>query len=168
MDRENRVIGRAPRREVRGQNLLHRGVGILCRNSRGEVYVHRRTDTKDVFPGLYDMLVGGVVAAGESYEDAARREVGEELGVGGSPRYLFTHLYDGPRNRSWVAVYEVEWNGPIRHQESEIAWGAWLAWEELLARVDAPAAGAGDAPWEFVPDGLEIFGVYRERFPDGP
>ncbi|MBI4601397.1 MAG: NUDIX domain-containing protein [Planctomycetes bacterium] len=157
VDDSNRILGRATRREVRSKNLLHRGVGILCKSSRGAIYVHRRTDTKDVFPGMYDMLVGGVVGAGESYEAAARREVAEELGITGAElRFLFEHLYLGPKNRSWVAVYEVVWDGPIRHQESEIVWGSYLSLEALLAKLEE---------WPFVPDGLEIFQRYLASLP---
>jgi 8-oxo-dGTP pyrophosphatase MutT (NUDIX family) len=154
VDDENRIVGRAKRSDVRAKNLLHRGVGIVCKSSAGQVYVHRRTTTKDVFPGLYDMLVGGVVGSGESYEAAARREILEELGIDGpEPRHLFHHLYLGPLNRSWVAVYEVIWDGPIRHQESEVAWGSYLSLEEVIAKLEV---------WEWVPDGLEIFQRYRE------
>jgi isopentenyldiphosphate isomerase len=152
VDEENRVIGSATRREVRSRNLLHRGVGIICWNSRRELYVHRRTLTKDVFPGMYDMLVGGVVGAGESYESAARREIAEELGIEGpEPTPLFHHLYQGPKNRSWVAVYEVTWDGPIRHQVSEVDWGTFLALKDLVQKLDF---------WDWVPDGLEIFQRY--------
>jgi 8-oxo-dGTP pyrophosphatase MutT (NUDIX family) len=155
VDENNRVMGRARRSEVRGRNLLHRGVGILCWNSRGEIYVHRRTRTKDVFPGLYDMFVGGVVAAGEPEEEAARREIREELGIDGPrPRYLLHHLYLGPHNRAWVALYDVRWDGPIRHQESEVAWGTFLGLPDLLAKL---------GEWEFVPDGLEIFLRLRDE-----
>jgi isopentenyldiphosphate isomerase len=154
IDEEDRVIGCAPRAEVRLRNLLHRGVGILCLNGRGEIYVHRRTETKDVFPGLYDMLVGGVVGRGESYGAAARREIAEELGIAGpEPLWLCRYLYLGPRNRSLVAVYRVVWDGPIRHQEEEIAWGSYLAPVELERRL---------AEWEFVPDGLEIYRHLQE------
>ena len=154
VDEANNVVGRATRREVRERNLLHRGVGILCRNPRGEVFVHRRTDTKDVFPGMYDMFVGGVVAAGEEYAQAARREVTEELGVtGGDLRHLFDHLYLGPSNRSWVAVYEVEWAGPVHLQASEVAWGAYFTPEALQAKL---------AEWTFVPDGVEIYERYLQ------
>lgn len=152
VDQQNRVIGSTTRQQVRGKNLLHRGVGIVCKNPEGLIYVHRRTTTKDVFPGLYDMLVGGVVGAGESYDEAARREVHEELGIiGPDPTPLFHHLYLGPHNRSWVAVYEVTWDGPIQHQESEVAWGSYLSLEQILQRLDS---------WQWVPDGLEIFQRY--------
>ena len=153
IDGNDRVIGTAFRREVRAKNLFHRGAGILVRNSRGEIYVHRRTETKDVFPGRYDMLVGGMVASGESYEIAARRELGEELGIREaelSP--LFVHLYDGPHNHVRVTVFETTWDGPIRHQESEIAWGRWMSLDEILERIPE---------WDWVPDGLEIFERWR-------
>lgn len=152
IDRDDRVVGQAPRSQVRTQNLLHRGVGILCRNSRGEVYVHRRTPTKDVFPHLYDMFVGGMVGLGESYEAAAAREVHEELGIPDArPAFLFAHLYEGDRNRAWVHVFRVDWDGPIVHQESEVEWGAWMPEAELEAWCERV---------EIVPDGLEIFHRY--------
>jgi 8-oxo-dGTP pyrophosphatase MutT (NUDIX family) len=154
VDLQNRAIGKATRREVRSLNLLHRGVGILCRNSSGQVYVHRRTETKDVFPGLYDMFVGGVVASGESYDAAAKREILEELGIAGpAPDCLFDHLYQGPKNRSWIRVYRVLWDGPIVHQTEEVAWGAWLPESALEAWV---------REHPIVPDGLEIFERYLE------
>jgi len=152
VDPEDRLVGRALRPDVRRLNLLHRGVGILCRNPRGEVYVHRRTPTKDVFPHLYDMFVGGVVASGETYLQAATREVAEELGITGVPlEFLFAHLYQGPHNRAWVHVFQVCWDGPVVHQASEIEWGEWIPEEELdgwCGRV------------EVVPDGLEIYRRY--------
>ena len=155
IDADDRIIGWARRRQVRSLNLLHRGVGIICYNSRSEIYLHRRTSTKDVFPGLLDMFVGGVVGRGESYLASARRELAEELGiVGPSPNFLAKHLYLGPHNRSLVAVYDVEWNGPIEHQPEEVEWGRWICRHELQRQI---------TPGEFVPDGLEIYERLRDE-----
>lgn len=154
VDLENRIVGCTTRADVRKNNLLHRGVGIMCRNSRGQVYVHKRTDTKDVFPGMYDMFVGGVVGHGESYEAAATREIEEELGVRGvTVRFLFSHLYQGDRNRSWIHVFDVTWDGDITHQAEEIVWGGWIAEGELEAWADSV---------EVVPDGLDVFNHWLE------
>jgi len=104
---------------------------------------------------MYDMFVGGVVTAGEREEEAARREIREELGIDGPrPRYLFHHLYQGPYNRAWVALYDVTWDGPILHQESEVEWGTFFSLPDLLAKIEE---------WEFVPDGLEIFRRLRDE-----
>ncbi len=155
VDANDRIIGWARRQKIRKLNLLHRGVGIICYNPAKEIYVHRRTTTKDVFPGMYDMFVGGVVRRGESYETTAVREIAEELGIDGpTPRHLFDHLYLGPRNRAIVSVFEVEWDGPIRHQPEEVEWGTWMTRKELDAKIDE---------WEFVPDGLEIWFELVER-----
>ena len=55
------VTGCARRDEVRARNLPHAATAVLVRNGRGQVYLHRRTDTKDVYPGLYDVWAGGCV-----------------------------------------------------------------------------------------------------------
>ena len=65
-------MGIFPRQFVEQHNLLHRAVGLLVCNEQGEVYVHRRADTKSVHPSYYDMFVGGLVVAGEGLETAAR------------------------------------------------------------------------------------------------
>lgn len=152
VDRENRVIGRALRSEIRQKNLLHRGIAVLVRNSRGQVYVHQRTATKDLFPALYDMFVGGVVGAGEDYLQAAVREAQEELGVEkGELEFLFDHLYEGPQNFSWVRCYRVTWDGPIRHQPEEVQWGDWM---------DEDALEQWTREVTIVPDGLDVFAAY--------
>lgn len=152
VDLENKVVGVAPRPLVRSQNLLHRGVGILCWNSQGELYVHQRTATKDVFPSCYDMMVGGALEAGEEYAKAALREVQEEYGVGEVEiRFLLETLYDGPKNRSYIQLFEVTWDGPITWQESEICWGRWMPFEEVLTWIDQV---------DIVPDGLHVFRDY--------
>ena len=105
VDEQDRVVGQATRREVRRRRLLHRFSSVFCRDPAGRLYVHRRTDDKDVYPGMYDMTAGGVLAAGETYLEAARRELAEELGVAGpEPRYLFHHRYHGQENPSWSAA----------------------------------------------------------------
>lgn len=152
VDEKDEVVGRVTRAEVRARNLRHRGIAVLVRSSAGAVYVHQRTESKDVFPGLFDMFVGGMVGAGESYEDAARRELAEELGITGATlRLVGKHLYTGPRNHCFTAVYETVWDGEVTPQRSEIAWGEWVDEPTLTGRLDDR---------EFVPDGLEIYRRY--------
>lgn len=149
VDAEDRVVGTATRRRMRAEGLRHRCTYILVRDASGDVLVHRRTDTKDIHPGLYDLFAGGVCVAGEGYDECAEREVAEELGVVGAPvRFLFRHHYDGPGGPAWGAVYEVRWDGPVRHQPSEVAWSAWVC----PARLDRMLGELA-----FCPDSLEIF-----------
>ncbi|MEU4080775.1 NUDIX hydrolase [Streptomyces venezuelae] len=158
VDEQDRVVGQAPRGEVYARGLIHRCVFVRVRDAEGRFFVHRRTPTKLVFPSMYDMFVGGVVGAGESYDEAALREAEEELGVRGLPRpeHLFTFLYDsaGVVGKWWSAVYEVQCDLPVNPQVEEVAWHAFLTEEELAARL-------GD--WAWVPDGLAAHERLREH-----
>jgi len=156
VDEEGRVVRTVSRREMRAEGLRHRCTYTIVRNSRGEIYVHRRTETKDVYPGLYDATAGGVCASGETFDEGAARELEEELGISGVPlRFCFEHRYDGPGGRVLGAVYEVVWDGPIRHQASEIAWGAFVPLDRLRSMMD-------ERP--FCPDGREVVERWlRER-----
>lgn len=139
-----------PRREVRARNLRHAATAVVVRNSAGEVYVHRRTDTKDVFPGRYDFAAGGVLQAGEEPYDAAVREAEEELGVSG---VALTSLGEGDyadehtdyHSFCFTCVYD----GPITWQVEEVAWGAWVTVAQLRTMVRERA---------FVPDTVALLG----------
>jgi isopentenyldiphosphate isomerase len=156
VDEDDRVIGRVTRAEMRRDNLLHRNVAVLVLDPRGRIYLHRRTTTKDLFPSLYDVFTSGVVASGESYLEAARRELSEELGVvGPEPEFLFHHRYEGKHTRSHTHVFRVTWAGPITHQASEIAWGDFRTRASLIDNRDGYA---------FVPDGAELFARYITEF----
>jgi 8-oxo-dGTP pyrophosphatase MutT (NUDIX family) len=151
VDENDRVIGQSPRGEAYARGLRHRCVFIQARDAEGRIFVHRRTPTKLVFPSLYDMFVGGVVGAGESYDDAALREAEEELGVRGlpRPRRLFTFLYDdGARRSWWSAVYEVRCDLPVHPQAEEVAWHDFLPEDEVERRL---------TDWTWVPDGLAAY-----------
>jgi 8-oxo-dGTP pyrophosphatase MutT (NUDIX family) len=151
VDENDHVIGQSPRGEAYAQGLRHRCVFIQAKDAGGRLFVHRRTPTKLVFPSRYDMFVGGVVGAGESYDDAALREAEEELGVTGLPRpeYLFKFLYDdGAGQTWWSAVYEVRWDLPVSPQAEEVAWHDFLSEDEVERRL---------REWEWVPDGLAAY-----------
>jgi 8-oxo-dGTP pyrophosphatase MutT (NUDIX family) len=161
VDADDRVLGTTTRGDVRARNLWHRTVAVLCSNARGQLFVQQRSAHKDLFPEQYDMFTAGCVDAGESYEAAARRELGEELGVVGAPlEPLFKHRYDGPDTRTHTWLYRTHWDGPIVLQPSELAWGGFI---ELGALLDNPRG------WTFVPDGSAQFAeVLRRGLMGGP
>ena len=149
VDEDDRVVDTVPRREIRTRNLLHRCTYVLVRRSDGRINVHRRTDSKDVDPGAFDMLPGGVCVAGETYDYCARRELEEELGIAGAElRPLFRHRYSGPDGEAWGAVYEVTWDGPIAMQPEEVVWNDWVTREQLERMLGALA---------FCRDSVEIY-----------
>jgi 8-oxo-dGTP pyrophosphatase MutT (NUDIX family) len=140
------------RREMRTRNLRHAATAVVVRNSAGQVYVHRRTDTKDVFPGRYDFAAGGVLQVGEEPYDAAVREAAEELGVAGVE---LTSLGEGDyaddHTDYHAFCFTCVHDGPITWQPEEVAWGAWVTVEELRAMVRTES---------FVPDSIALLGEH--------
>ena len=63
-------------------NLLHCGIGCLIFNNQGdELFVHKRSKHKRLFPSMLDMFIGGVCSSGESPEVTLLRELAEEVGL---------------------------------------------------------------------------------------
>ena len=159
VDEDNHVVGSAARREMRARRLPHRSTYILVFNSRGEVYVQKRTLTKDVFPGYYDPAAGGVVLAGESYIDGACRELEEEMGIRDAPlQSLFEFYHADTHSRVWGAAYRCVYDGAVTLQEEEVESGAFMA-------VDRVFEAAATEP--FTPDGLYVLRRHVESVDGG-
>lgn len=155
VDGRNQVIGSAPRREMRARNLLHRSTYILVFNSHGEVYVQKRTMTKDVFPGYYDPATGGVVLAGESYEAGAVRELEEEMGIRQVPlTRLFDFYFSDPRSHVWGGAFTCTYDGPLTLQAEEVERVELMTIDEILQRAEQEP---------FTPDGLYVVRRYAEH-----
>jgi isopentenyldiphosphate isomerase len=152
VDQRGTMIGAVPRSLVHQHNLLHRGVGIFV--TRGEpirlrrsihqpdLYVHRRTATKRIFPSLYDMFVGGVSTMMESPLVTARREVGEELGLRRAQAMtgpvLQCIMVCTAYNRCVVDLfcYTAEPDEPITWQAEEVSWGEFVPYAVVEAAAD--------------------------------
>ncbi len=152
VDENNTVVGSAPRKEMRAKALPHRATYVLVFNSRGHLYVQKRTLTKDVFPGYYDPAAGGVVLAGEEYEQGAVREVEEEMGIRGVPLTpLFRFYHRETHNRVWGAAFSCVYDGEIVLQEEEVESGAFMAVPDILHLAQTEP---------FTPDGLYVLQRY--------
>lgn len=153
VDRHNRKIGHRPRAVMLADGLIPRASYILVFNDYHELFLQKRTDTKDIYPGYWDVAAGGVVLADESYEATAARELAEELGVRDVPlQFLFDHYYENNGKRVWGRVFTCHHNGPFTLQESEVAGGKFISVTEALRLADKE---------DFTPNGLEI--LYKMR-----
>ena len=142
VDENDRVIGTERRGVIHAQGLMHRSAQVLVFNSRGELFLQKRSDDKDEFPGLWDSSAAGHVDPGESYFECARRELQEELGISrpvdlrevcrfaASPETGFEHC----------AVHQCTYDGVVIFQPSEVADGRWLQPAGMDALVADPEA----------------------------
>lgn len=122
VDEQDRVIGRAPRRLCHGDpRLVHRVAHVLVFARDGRLLLQKRAPHKDVQPGKWDTSVGGHLDIGESYLQAAYRELTEELGVSGIPlTYLYASRIRNAIESENVATYLACCDGPFRFSSVEI------------------------------------------------
>jgi len=132
VDDDDHVIATVTRREMRAGRLLHRSVGIAVMSSDDRLLIHRRSTAKDVWPGWWDIAAGGVVLSGETYDDAARRELTEELGVVdaeleplGNGRFVDDNVAEICRG------YRVVHDGPFTFDDGEVTEVRWVTFAEL-------------------------------------
>ena len=147
VDDHDRVTATVTRRRMRAERLRHRAVFVVVTSSAGRLLVHRRSDAKDLWPSRWDVAVGGVVAAGESWDTAARRELAEELGVDAVPVALHAGTYADGDVDLVARCYRVVHDGPVTFVDREVAEARW---------VDRAGLDALMATEVFVPDSLAL------------
>ncbi len=157
VDEHDHVVEVVTRRRMRAENLRHRAVYILVTDSADRLLIHRRSDTKDVWPGRWDVAAGGVVGVGESYESAARRELVEELGIDAglsepvesleSLELLGPCAYADADVALVGRVYRTRHDGPVHFADGEVVEATWVSRAELDARMRRDP---------FVPDSIAV------------
>ena len=147
VDEDDNEIGAVARHIMRKQRLIHRASYILVFNTNQELFVQKRTMSKDMYPGYLDVAAGGVVLAGESYEQSADRELEEELGIKAKIQFLFDRYYEDADNRVWGRIFSCIHEGPFTFQPEEVADGWFMTIDQALDLSKKEP---------FTPDGLEI------------
>ena len=137
VDEEGRVIGSATRGECHnGSKLLHPVVHLHVFNSKGELYLQKRPEWKDIQPGKWDTAVGGHIDFGETPEDALIREVREELGITGfTPERLGHYVFESKRERELVYMHKTVYDGPIAPSREELAGGRFWSIDEIKSAI---------------------------------
>ncbi|SFA67371.1 NUDIX hydrolase YfcD [Metapseudomonas otitidis] len=134
VDEQDRLLGGLPRAELRERGLVSRGTFILLFNSAGQLCVHRRTLSKALYPGYWDVAAGGMVQEGEDYALSAARELEEELGIAGVPLREHGRFYfDEPGNRLWGAVFSAVSDAPLRLQPEEVMEARFMSLDQAQA-----------------------------------
>ncbi|GLC44019.1 hypothetical protein PLESTB_000220500 [Pleodorina starrii] len=164
VDEHNRVVGAEPRDDTVRNRLLGRGSYVLVTNDRGELLVSKRSANKDVYSGHWDVVIAGVVRAGEEYEDTAARELSEEIGVSEAAaraglRRLFVFPYQDSSCHVWGCAFTfAHGGGQLRLQEEEVDWAGFRSWEQVDRMLSEE---------RFTPVGKHILQLYRQEQQQG-
>jgi len=153
VDEQGNVFDTARRRELHSNpNMIHRAVHIIVTNPEGHIFLQKRAETKDIQPGKWDTSVGGHLAIGEDFNDAAKRELYEELGISGVPlEKLYSYLWKSDVETESVRTFLCTYAGEFRLDADEIETGRYWTNEEIRSNL-----GKG----EFTPNFEEEYSRY--------
>ncbi len=156
VDKNDRILRYADRSDVHGNNLLHRAVHILIFNQANDVYLQQRSRWKDRHPLKWDSSAAGHVTAGENYDETARRELREELGINVPVRKILKFPASARTDHEFIWLYRGEIHGNPIPRRSEIETGAFFP----PTVVDACVAARHE---NFAPGFMECWKAYRKK-----
>ena len=160
VDRQNRAIGVTTREDAHRLNLFHRAVHLYARGKHGGLILQKRSLRKDLEPGRWTVSCSGHVDRGESFEEAAIREMEEELGVLIKSTSLVALLYSDPAKGNgfeFVRSYEVTHRIYPMYNPEEIS----EIREIELAELDV---WIKKEPQQFASSFLSLFPLVRKKF----
>ena len=133
VNERDEVIGQAPRKEVHARGLWHRAIHVLVFNSRGEVFLQKRSLKKDIAAGKWDSSSSGHLDTGEDYDACAVRELREELGLklAQPPQRLFKIEACQETGWEFCWIYRGASDGPFILHPEEIETGDWFTPEAV-------------------------------------
>ena len=137
VNEEGETIGKATRRECHsGSKQLHPVIHLHIFNKDGELYLQKRSMSKDIQPGKWDTAVGGHIDYGETVEEALRREVREELGITDFiPEFITRYVFESAIEKELDNTFRTVYDGKIIPDTEELDGGRFWPIEEIKANL---------------------------------
>jgi 16S rRNA (adenine1518-N6/adenine1519-N6)-dimethyltransferase len=131
VDENNEVLGKASRSECHREGFIHRSVYVIVINGEGKIFLQKHSMKKELYPGYYACSTTGHVGYGESYEETARREIMEEIGVEAPLKEICKFKSFSKEEREISVLYLCRYDGWIKLNAEEISDGKFLSIEEV-------------------------------------
>lgn len=137
VDEGGNITGQAPRSVCHnGSMLLHPVVHLHIFNPAGELYLQKRSATKDIQPGKWDTSVAGHIDLHERPEQAVLREAREELGLFNiNPRFILKYIIETDRERELSYCYYAIYDGGFVLNKDEVADGRFWKMDEIRTQL---------------------------------
>ena len=137
VDEQGNITGCITRGEAHsGSMVLHPVVHLHVSNSKGDLYLQKRPEWKDIQPGKWDTAVGGHIDFGENVAAALQREAREELGITDfTPESMGHYVFQSKRERELVYVNKIIYDGDILPSANELDGGRFWTRQEIADNI---------------------------------
>lgn len=147
VDKEDNVVGCSPVALAVEQGLIRQTVSVMLFNREGKVFLQQRSIEQKLFPGFWEKSCSGHIDEGEVPEEAAQRELQEELGISGLPLFLlwkgYVEEWEPLRNiplKAFDHVFLGFYDGEMHFDRREVSGGKWIDPEEVSGLNITPGA----------------------------
>lgn len=136
VDAQDKVIGYGPRIEAIEKGIAHRIARVFLFNSKGELLIQKRSANHASLPNRWDQSAAGHVDEGETYEQAAYRELKEEVGVTGVlltkiAKYYTEETDETRMKRRFQELWLGHYDGVIQIDNYEVSESRWIQLTDL-------------------------------------
>src|SRR5579864_9272897 len=121
VDKDDTILAYRTRYECHHDKaLIHRTIGIILYNHKGEILLQKRSMLKDLHPGKYSISVTGHVTKGQTGEEAAKRELEEELGVQTALTFIKKFIVSSDQESEMANLFKGHHSGPFYPAKDEV------------------------------------------------
>lgn len=137
IDANDRVVASLAKTDVYAKKLGHRIVHVfVIHPETKQLFLQVRSPKKSHLPNHYCVSAGGHVHSGETYEEAASRELAEELGVTADLTHVETFPYNNYGMPIHIALFTCEHAGPFTYDEHEVSDGGFYTDDEIISLLE--------------------------------
>jgi isopentenyl-diphosphate delta-isomerase len=159
VDADDLVVGTMERGEIHRKRLFHRSVHVFLFDEAGRIYLQKRSFGKLEHPGKWDSSASGHVESGESYREAAGRELEEEIGVKASPEPVLSVRACEQTGMEHSMLFQVR----RRTVDPDPNPNPWEILEGRFFETREIQAGIGKEPETFSPSFRLLYRLFMEQ-----
>ena len=121
VDRSDRIRGYFSRYDCHhNKKLIHRAIGVVVFNDKGQILLQKRSKNKDTHPGFYTLSASGHVSKGETYKQTAQRELFEEIGIHSPLKREKKFIVESDVETEMDCLFSTKHNGPFYPNNQEV------------------------------------------------
>lgn len=137
VNENDEVIGQKPRDEVHSSNkYIHRATHVFVFNSKGEMLLQKRSLKKKQYSGFWGDIAGHMDPR-EGYEEAAVREMKEEIGIGGKLEFLMKLRKHFENDQEIIVIFKCVHEGPFKINPEEVEFVKFFSLEKIKEMLES-------------------------------